>query len=83
MLDIEKINRIIPESKKRICDLFTNYENRVSNYLQKAKESSRIRNNAHFRDLMENVKSEAEFIELMNKVASLNKKDNKNRIYNT
>tara|TARA_R110000824_G_scaffold327568_1_gene514421 strand:+ start:129 stop:980 length:852 start_codon:yes stop_codon:yes gene_type:complete len=58
-------------------------EDFTNEHLQKAKESSRIRNNAHFRDLMKNVKSEAEFIELMNKVASLNKKDNKNRIYNT
>ena len=58
-------------------------EDFTNEHLQKAKESSRIRNNAGFQDLMRNVKSEAGFIELMNKVASLNKKDNKNRIYNT
>ena len=39
--------------------------------LEKAKQNKTIKNNVHFQDLMENVKSDEGFIELMNKVASV------------
>ena len=44
--------------------------------LENAKQNKTIKNNQHFQDLMENVKSDEDFIELMNKVASVNQKDN-------
>jgi hypothetical protein len=44
--------------------------------LEKAKQNKTIKNNVHFQNLMENVKSDEDFIELMNKVASVNQKDN-------
>ncbi len=44
--------------------------------LEKAKQNKTIKNNQHFQDLMKNVKSDEDFIELMNKVASVNQKDN-------
>ena len=44
--------------------------------LEKAKQNKTIKNNVHFQNLMENVNSDEGFIELMNKVASVNQKDN-------
>ena len=44
--------------------------------LEEAKQNKTIKNNQHFQDLMKNVKSDEDFIELMNKVASVNQKDN-------
>ena len=44
--------------------------------LEKAKQNKTIKNNEHFQDLMKNVNSDESFIELMNKVASVNQKDN-------
>ena len=44
--------------------------------LEKAKQNKTIKNNVHFQDLMKNVNSDEDFIELMNTVASLNQKDN-------
>lgn len=38
--------------------------------LQKAKENTRIKYNRHFKDLMENTKSEKDFIEIMNTIAA-------------
>ena len=39
--------------------------------LEKAKQNKTIKNNQHFQDLMKNVNSDEDFIELMNKVASV------------
>ena len=39
--------------------------------LKKARENKRIKNNVHFENLMDNVKSDEEFIELMNNVAAI------------
>ncbi len=44
--------------------------------LEKAKQNKTIKNNVHFQDLMKNVNSDEDFIELMNTVASVNQKDN-------
>ena len=43
--------------------------------LEKAKQNKTIKNNVHFQDLMKNVNSDEDFIELMNTVASVNQKD--------
>ena len=40
--------------------------------LEKAKQNKTIKNNVHFQDLMDNVNSDKDFIELMNNVASTN-----------
>ena len=45
-------------------------------HLEKAKQNQTIKNNQHFIDLMEHVKSDEDFIELMNKVAFVNQKNN-------
>ena len=39
--------------------------------LEKARKNKRIKNNVHFENLMDNVKSDEEFIELMNNVAAI------------
>ena len=44
--------------------------------LEKAKQNKTIKNNVHFQNLMDNVNSDEDFIELMNTVASVNQKDN-------